>query len=46
MQCSRARPGKALQGWVGIPDPPEKNPRPESQGALLFLAETPSRDKP
>lgn len=46
LQCTRARPGKALQGWVGTPDPPEMTPRPESQGALMFLPELPAREKP
>jgi hypothetical protein len=46
MQCTRARPGKATQAWVGTPESPESTPRPENQGALMFLAENPTREKP
>ncbi len=46
MQCTRARPGKATQAWVGTPESPESTPRPENQGALMFLAENPNREKP
>ena len=46
LQCTRARPGKQAQAWAGTPDPPEIAPRPENQGALLFLAENPTRERP
>jgi hypothetical protein len=31
---------------VGTPESPESTPRPENQGALMFLAENPTREKP
>ena len=46
LQCTRARPGHPPQGWVGTPDAPERHPRPESQGILLFLGEPVTRAAP
>ena len=46
LQCTRARPGKQVQAWAGTPESPESSPRPENQGALLFLPENPARERP